>query len=197
MLPKIKCILIDDDRLSVARMQKLISLIPEARLELISSYHNNLFDQILSIAPHILFLEIELNKKDGFEIIQELQKRDIKTQIVITTLQTHYSIKAIKHNVFDFLPKPIDIDELKQTIRKLQSSYVYHSIEDSNGRNIQDLSPREQEVVNLLVKGMTSKEISSILNITKNTVDTHRRKILEKTGVKSTIDLIASFKFNH
>ncbi len=195
MIPFVKCILIDEDKFSVSRMQKLISLIPEARLEMISSYNNEIINQIKNIAPHIIFLEIELNKKDGFEIIQELNNYNINTNIVITSSQTHYSIKAIKYNVFDFLPKPIDIDELKQTIKKIQSTYFNFSTPNRNEGNLSDLSQREQEVVSLLVKGKTSKEISSILKITKNTVDTHRRKILEKTGVKSTIDLISTLKF--
>lgn len=194
MIPYISCILIDDDRLSVSRMQKLISLIPEARLEMTSSYNNDIFNQISNIDPHILFLEIELNRKDGFEIIKELESRKIKTNIVITTSQTHYSIKAIKHNVFDFLPKPINIDELKQTIRKLQSSYFHSTFKKGDNNKLQELSNREQEVVTLLVEGKTSKEISAILNITKNTVDTHRRKILEKTGHGSTLELIANLK---
>ena len=194
MIPFVKCILIDEDKFSVSRMQKLISLIPEARLEMISSYNNEIINQIKNIAPHIIFLEIELNKKDGFEIIQELNNYNINTNIVITSSQTHYSIKAIKCNVFDFLPKPIDIDELKQTIKKLQSTYFNFSTPNRNEGNLSELSQREQEVVNLLVKGKTSKEISGILCITKNTVDTHRRKILEKTGLGSTLELIAKLK---
>lgn len=194
MIPNVKCIVIDDDHTSINRMEKLLSLIPETSLEFQSSFNENIFDHIKQINPHLIFIEIELHGKDGFEIINDLNKYNIKSKVVVTTTQSHYSIKAIKHNVFDFLLKPIDIDELKQTIKKIRT-LPFQTVDYNRKENgLNELSHREQEVVTLLVKGKTSKEISGMLGITKNTVDTHRRKILEKTGLGSTLELIAKLK---
>lgn len=194
MNSKIKCIVLDDDEKSLERMEMLLSLIPETVLFYKSSFNYSVFDTICQIEPHILFLEIELHEQDGFEIIKELKRRKLKSKIVFTTIHSHYSIKALKHGAFDYLQKPIDIDELKSTINRYNDYSFLNSSNGENGKLITELSDREKEIVNLLTTGKSSKEISSSLGITKNTVDTHRRKILEKTGLGSTLELIAKLK---
>lgn len=194
MNSKIKCIVLDDDEKSLERMEMLLSLIPETVLFYKSSFNYSVFDTICQIEPHILFLEIELHELDGFEIIKELKKRKLKSKIVFTTVHSHYSIKALKYGAFDYLQKPIDIDELKSTINRYTDYSFSNSSNGENKKLITELSDREKEIVNLLTTGKSSKEISSSLGITKNTVDTHRRKILEKTGLSSTLELIAKLK---
>lgn len=57
-------------------------------------------------------------------------------------------------------------------------------------------SEREIEIINCLAKGCSSKEIAKQLNLSKHTVDTHRRKILNKSKCKNTVDLINYCKYN-
>lgn len=194
MIHKIKCIAIDDDEISLERMEMLLSMIPETILSYKSNFHFQVFDTICQINPQIIFLEVELYQQDGFEIIKELKKRKLKSKIVFTTTHSHYSIKALKYGAFDYLQKPIDIDELKNTINRFNENSFLTSLNNEDGKIIHELSDREKEIVSLLTKGKTSKEISTSLGITKNTVDTHRRKILEKTGLSSTLELIAKLK---
>jgi two-component system LytT family response regulator len=194
MNQKIKCITIDDDEKSRERMEMLLSMIPETVLSYQSNFHFQIFDIICQIQPHLIFLEIELYQQDGFEIIKELKRRNLKSKIVFTTTHSHYSIKALKYGAFDYLQKPIDIDELKNTINRFSHSVFSSPVNKENGNITFDFSQREKEIVNLLVKGKTSQEIGVSLGITKNTVDTHRRKILEKTGLGSTLELIAKLK---
>lgn len=194
MNQKIKCIAIDDDEKSLERMEMLLSMIPETILSYKSNFHLHIFDIICQIQPHLIFLEIELYQQDGFEIIKELKLRNLKSKIVFTTTHSHYSIKALKYGAFDYLQKPIDIDELKNTINRFSHSVFSSPANKENGNITFDFSQREKEIVNLLAKGKTSQEIGASLGITKNTVDTHRRKILEKTGLGSTLELIAKLK---
>jgi DNA-binding CsgD family transcriptional regulator len=84
--------------------------------------------------------------------------------------------------------KPVDVDELKETMSRLEKFL------DSSAESIRQvlflLSNREKEVYKLLLEGMTSEAIAGRLNISVNTVNTHRRNILEKTGARSTLDLL-------
>lgn len=56
--------------------------------------------------------------------------------------------------------------------------------------NFQNVSPRELEILQLLAKGMQSKEIASVLFLSKHTIDTHRRNLLRKTNTKNTLELV-------
>ncbi|MEM7379753.1 LytR/AlgR family response regulator transcription factor [Poritiphilus flavus] len=68
--------------------------------------------------PDCLFLDIEMPTMDGFQFIQKLKNKDFP--VVITTAYNQYAIKALKNEAIDYLLKPIDTDDLKDTITKIK-----------------------------------------------------------------------------
>jgi len=68
--------------------------------------------------PDCLFLDIQMPTMDGFQFLNKLAKRDFA--VVITTAYNEYAIKALKHEAIDYLLKPIDSDDLEETIRKIK-----------------------------------------------------------------------------
>ena len=68
--------------------------------------------------PDCLFLDIEMPTMDGFQFIQKLTNKDFP--VVITTAYNQYAIKALKNEAIDYLLKPIDTDDLKDTIAKIK-----------------------------------------------------------------------------
>ncbi len=68
--------------------------------------------------PDCLFLDIEMPTMDGFQFIQKLSNKDFP--VVITTAYNQYAIKALKNEAIDYLLKPIDSDDLKETIAKIK-----------------------------------------------------------------------------
>jgi two-component system LytT family response regulator len=68
--------------------------------------------------PDCLFLDIEMPTMDGFQFIQKLKNKDFP--VVITTAYNQYAIKAMKHEAIDYLLKPIDSDDLSDTIAKIK-----------------------------------------------------------------------------
>jgi two-component system LytT family response regulator len=69
-------------------------------------------------SPDCLFLDIEMPTMDGFQFIQKLKNKDFP--VVITTAYNQYAIKALKNEAIDYLLKPIDTDDLKETIIKIK-----------------------------------------------------------------------------
>ena len=108
--------------------------------------------------------------------------------IIMVTAHEQYAIKAIKKGVFDYLVKPIDMDELKETLTRLQKHIAvpFSTLFESH----ENLSEREKEVLELVLKGNTSQEIANLLFLSKNTIDSHRKNILKKTGASSISELI-------
>jgi len=73
--------------------------------------------------PDCLFLDIEMPTMDGFQFIQKLQNKNFP--VIITTAYNQYAIKALKNEAIDYLLKPIDSDDLKETISRIKK-FNYH-----------------------------------------------------------------------
>lgn len=171
-------VLVDNELRALNRMKILLSNFPE--IDVIRQFEQpeEGLDYILKCEPDLAFLDIEMSGKSGLEIAEEIQRNHLGTKIVYFTAYEHYAINAIKTGAFDYLLKPVNIDELKSTINRYQAEF------QSN------LSKRELDIIRLLAKGLSSKAIGEELFISRHTVDTYRRKILEKTGCKNSAELV-------
>ena len=124
-------------------------------------------------------------RMSGFEVVKKVREINITTVFIFVTAFSQYAIKAIKESIFDYILKPYDLDEIKASIERFQ---LYRStpINKPSLAFIEEkLSPREREILKLVLQCKTSQEIADELCISKLTVDTHRRNILKKTGLKS------------
>ena len=70
------------------------------------------------LKPDLIFLDIDMPKKNGFELVRELRKYNLNPTIIFITAYNQFAIEAIKHAAFDYLVKPVDIDDLKQSIER-------------------------------------------------------------------------------
>jgi len=77
------------------------------------------YKQIIALKPDVVFLDIEMQDGDGFQLLNEFDE-DRLFKVIFVTSHTQYSIKALKNNAFDYLIKPIMIDELKDTLARLK-----------------------------------------------------------------------------
>lgn len=175
---KIKIVLVDNEPRSLNRLKMLLANFPDIEILEQTTDAKHGLDYILQKEPNLAFLDIEMPDITGLEMADILNKHGLQTKIVFFTAYDHYAIPAIKKNAFDYLLKPVSIDELKETIQR------YKITEQSN------LSKREFEIIRLIAKGCNSKAIAEQLFISHHTVDTYRRHILEKTGCKNAAELI-------
>jgi len=89
--------------------------------------------KIIARLPDLVFLDIDMPGKNGFEFIHELNQLGLSTTIIFQTAHPKYSIDAIRHAAFDYLLKPVDPVELKKSIHRL------HSQEESKIKDIHTL----------------------------------------------------------
>jgi DNA-binding NarL/FixJ family response regulator len=186
---RVKAVIIDDENYACERLRRLIASFPQVDVE--GSFTSSLkgLEFINKHQPELIFLDVELeNNVSAFDFIQALRSDGYNPYIVLVTAHTHYSIKAVRHQVFDYLLKPVDVDELGETISRLLK-LVFKEPKFSDHR-FASLSRREKEVLILVLEGRKSREIARLLFISLNTVHTHRRNILKKTGARSAVDLV-------
>lgn len=106
---------------------------------------NDALSLIATLKPNVVFLDIELPDMTGFEMLQQIEK--INFQTVFTTAHSHYAIKAFRFNALDYLVKPINENELDETIKRLLRS-ANNSIEVKNAlSNLAMQSVENQQLV--------------------------------------------------
>lgn len=164
----LSAIIIDDETKAIERLEILLSKFSE--IGTISKYHEaeEALKEISEQKPDLVFLDIEMPEESGFEVFKEIKRASNLTKVIFYTGHNQYAIKAINQGAFGYLLKPADIDDL----RALLDRYL-------DNKKI-DFTAREIEILRLLAQGKISKEIAEILNISKLTVDSHRKNMINK-----------------
>lgn len=113
-------VIIDDEpKGRIALKQKLTDYCPD--IKIVGEAENGVegIDAISRYDPNIVFLDIEMPGMNGFEMLTQLPAK--RFHLIFTTAYDHYAIRAIKYAAFDYLLKPIDIEELKSTIARVSA----------------------------------------------------------------------------
>lgn len=113
----IKGIIIDDELNNIINLQRLLEkYCPEVIITGSSTDANEAISLIKNSQPDLIFLDIQMPEKDGFQVLQELNLYDF--EVIFVTAFSQYGIQAIKFSAIDYLLKPIDIEELKKAVAK-------------------------------------------------------------------------------
>ena len=193
-LPTALVFLIDDD----ASVRKGVS-----RLLRSAGYECETFasaTDFLAREPHggptCLIVDVRMPGLNGMELQEVLMQRHREEQVVFITGHGDISMcsQAMKAGAVDFLPKPFGDDQLLECVARAlsrSSEQRQRSGEKSEARRLLDsLTPREFEVMQLVLAGMLNKQIAGELAIAEKTVKVHRGRVMQKLGVKSVADLV-------
>jgi FixJ family two-component response regulator len=186
--------IIDDDR----SVRQAISLfLSSAGYNVISfSSSEEFLEQEPAEDPGCIILDVNLRGKTGLELQDELIGLDCNLPIIFITGRgnVRMSVATMKKGAVNFLEKPFDDDELLKSVDdavQLSRKLLSEKNEVKRASELLSrLTPREKEILSLLVTGMLNKQIGSELNIAEQTVKLHRHSIFEKLGVKSLPGLV-------
>lgn len=112
-----KALIIDDERLARKELIKLLEDFPEIEILGEAANADEAYEQINELKPDLLFLDIQMPGKTGFELLEML---DSVPTVIFTTAYDEYALKAFEVNALDYLLKPIQLDRLNETIAKLE-----------------------------------------------------------------------------
>ena len=148
------------------------------------------------IGPSCLILDIRMPDLDGLDLQRALTRQSRDEQIVFITghADVPMSVHAMKAGAVDFLPKPFDNQQLLRAV----GSALARSAERRRQRiertavrsKLDELTPREFEVLQFVITGMLNKQIGAELGIAEKTIKVHRGHVMEKLGVKSVAELV-------
>jgi RNA polymerase sigma factor (sigma-70 family) len=146
--------------------------------------------------PACLVLDLRLPGLNGLALQEEMQAR--KMTIPIIFISGHGDIptgvKAMKAGAVDFLPKPFSDRDLLDAVTLAIAKGTEENKRRSEGAKIEQylkaLTPRELDVMKLVIKGMLNKQIAAELGISIKTVKVHRGRVMQKMQAKSVAELV-------
>ncbi|MEO6215495.1 MAG: response regulator [Sphingomonas sp.] len=142
-----------------------------------------------------LLLDAGLPGIDGLELLERLQEMGSPMPTIMLTGSNDLAlaISAMKAGACDFIEKPVGKDALMASIgRALAQSHdvsIVHAFEETAARHVAELTPRQREIMDLVLAGHPSKNIAADLGISQRTVENHRASIMDKMDAKSLPEL--------
>ncbi|HEY4057661.1 MAG TPA: response regulator transcription factor [Kofleriaceae bacterium] len=147
--------------------------------------------------PDVLLLDLSLPDKSGYDVMNELRTIETAPLVVVLTWHTEpsYAARAIAAGAHGYLNKSVEPEALMQAIRAVSRGEqvippdAQAFIAAGDGHPASALTAREQQVMEMLARGMTNREIAEHLEISIKTVDTHRGHVLKKLALRNNSEL--------
>lgn len=154
--------------------------------------------------PDILLLDISLPDMSSFNVIEKIKQQSSQIKIITISMHTNplYAIKALRVGALGYVTKNCSFSEILEAINLAQKEkhYISTDIADqvllallfnfSISASEDILSPREKEVLQLIVEGHTNSTMASKLKLSIRTVESHRARLMAKLNIHSPIELI-------
>jgi two-component system response regulator FixJ len=146
--------------------------------------------------PGCLVLDIRMPAMSGMELQQQLNLRGATIPVIFITGHgdVPMAVEAMQHGAFDFLQKPFRdqdlLDRIQRAIAKdaeLRKSLGEHA---RIRERLDELTPREREVLDLMTRGLQNKVIAQDLGVSPRTVEIHRARVMEKMEAQSVAELV-------
>jgi len=147
--------------------------------------------------PDVLLLDITLPDRSGFDVLTELRPLDTAPLVVVLTWHTEpsYAARAIAAGAHGYVNKAVEPEVLLAAIRAVSRGEqvippgVEELLASGDGHPASALTAREAQVMEMLARGLTNREIAEHLEISIKTVDTHRGHVLKKLGLRNNSEL--------
>jgi two-component system response regulator NreC len=154
----------------------------------------------------VLVLDLTMPGTDGFEVLRQVKATLPRVKVLVLTMHAdaEYVARAVQDGADGYLLKDSAVQDLVAAIEAVQAGRAYYSppvqrelsellrAHAAPPRPMDTLTEREREVVGLVVKGLSTKEIATQLDISTRTVETHRANLMRKLNLKS-VALLTQF----
>ena len=124
-----KTLIIDDERLARNELRRLLENFPKIQIIGEAANADEALPMIDELEPELLFLDIQMPGKNGFELLQAIEGK--APEVIFTTAFDEYAIKAFEFNALDYLLKPVELSRLSEAIHRVEEEQ--HSNESNGG----------------------------------------------------------------
>jgi len=196
-----KVFVVDDDPVTRDYLSGFLSsvgmkvLVFESAQDFLDRYQAN------NSSGSCVLADIMMPKMTGFELYAAMKERDIAMPIIFMTAHGDIPMatKALKQGAFDFVEKPFNstalLSSVQESLEKSKSDSVRYEQRAELSLKIETLTPREKQILDLLISGQSNKDVAKLLGISHRTIEVHRAHILRKMDVKAFQDLMRRLLF--
>jgi len=189
---------IDDNEDDIVLLRERLATLPEGPFELSSETSaDNAIAKIKQINPALIFLDYRLSTTTGLEVIRDMRRMGLLQPVVVLTGQgdEYLAAEITRAGANAYLVKDdLSTSRLPETLSRVLSE----ARKDAPGRaersetlaRLDNLTPREKEVLDEIVNGLTNKQIAAKMHRSIETIKVHRAHIMSKLMAESTADLV-------
>lgn len=148
----VRALLVDDEHHAIRSLEILLGeCCPTVEIVGKARSVDEALDLVYKVNPNLVFLDVEIPPKTGFDFLEECS--DLNFEVVFITAYNQYAVKAFKNSAIDYILKPIDVDELLESVRK--ATELINSKNSSKARysilfeNLKDIIPNKLVICTL------------------------------------------------
>ncbi len=206
MSDPVRILLADDHTLVRAGVRRILEAQPGITVAGEVSDGEAALDFLHADPVDVLVLDLTMPGTDGFEVLRQVKATLPGVKVLVLTMHAdaEYVARAVQDGADGYLLKDSAVQDLVAAIEAVQAGRAYYSppvqrelsellrAHSAPPRPMDTLTEREREVVQLVVKGLSTREIASQLDISTRTVETHRANLMRKLNLKS-VALLTQF----
>jgi DNA-binding NarL/FixJ family response regulator len=204
-MKKIRIMLADDHVLVRAGIRSLLEQMPGIEVVGEAGDGREAVKLIGQLKPDIVLMDVAMAQMNGIEATSRIKKayKDVRVIILSMYSNEEYVLQALQAGASGYLLKDAATLELELAVRAVSRNETYlspgvsrHVIDSYRKRILTDqqpveqLTPRQREVLQLIAEGRTTKEIATILRVAIKTVETHRTQMMERLNIHDIAGLV-------
>ena len=197
MKPKIKVLIADDHAVVRAGLATLLGTENDIEVVAQAKNGNEAISKALEKHPDVVIMDLRMPETDGAEATVELQRRLPSAKVLVLTSfgEADGVAHALESGAAGAVTKTAEDAELVSVVRRIAAGEKYVSPEIKKllheSPPVPKLTPRQQEILGYLVKGLTNRDIAEILRIREDTVEEHVNLLLEKIDATNRTEAVS------
>ena len=207
VVSKMRLLLVDDHTVVRQGLRRILESDDEIEIAGEASDGRTAVEMARRLQPQVVVMDIALPELNGIEATRQIAKRVDGAKVLILTMHADdvYVRQALKAGARGYLLKDSEDLDLLKAVKVIGSGGSFFSpvvskvllegyLGDAAGQQVEDdlslLTDREREVLQLIAEGKTNKEVAVSLQVSVNTVETHRKHLMEKLDLHNTAELV-------
>ena len=197
----IKVAIADDHQMFIDGIKSIFQDNEEIEITVTANDGAELIGKLVDKPADIILVDADMPRMDGLEVTKKILEKNPEAKIIVLTMhnEKNYITSFVKSGASGYVLKNTSESELIQAIKSVfrgenfYSQKVAHVIMKglkNDSENKVQISERELDVLRLIAAEMTTKEIAEKLFISENTVETHRKNLIGKLGVRNAVGLV-------
>lgn len=197
MKPKIKVLIADDHAVVRAGLATLLGTEDDIEVVAQAKNGNEAISKALETHPDVIIMDLRMPETDGAEATVELQRRLPSAKVLVLTSfgEADGVAHALESGAAGAITKTAEDAELVSVVRRIASGEKYVSPEIRKllheSPPVPKLTPRQQEILGYLVKGLTNRDIAKVLRIREDTVEEHVNLLLAKIDATNRTEAVS------